>query len=86
MNKTDTNEFVFTLEDLVKRFNYLTEKQIRIGILNLINQKGIRVYEYGERNFSRTLYYTIDDKVSFKYLKILSKGGAKMKKKTTAGV
>jgi hypothetical protein len=89
MNSKNNNEefiFSFTLEDLQKWFKYLSEKQIRTGIGNLLNRNGVKRYEDGERNFSRTLNYIVNDKVFVKYLKVLSQGGRgiQMNKKTVA--
>jgi hypothetical protein len=87
MNSKDSNElFVFTIEDLQRWFKFLTEKQIRTGIGNLLNRNGVKLYDDGSRNFSRTLNYIVNDRVFVKYLKILSQGGRgiKMKKKAAA--
>jgi hypothetical protein len=85
MDKTDNEEFVFTLDGLGKRYRYLTEKQIRTGLSNLLNRKGIKLCENVERDFSRTLYYTINERVMVRYLKIMNSWRIKMNKKATAG-
>jgi hypothetical protein len=70
-------EYVFTVEDIKKRFAYFSEKQLRTGISKLLNQEAIKYYEQ-EKEFSRTLFYTVNNKIFVRYLKILNKRKAMM--------
>jgi hypothetical protein len=68
--KKTADEFIFTYEDVEKIFKYLSGKQVRIGINNLLDRGAIKLYEPDEKEFSRTLYYTVNDKKVVQYLKL----------------
>jgi hypothetical protein len=68
--KKTVDEFIFTYEDVQKIFTYLSGKRVRIGINNLLARGAIKPYEPEEREFSRTLYYTVNDKKVVQYLKL----------------
>jgi hypothetical protein len=74
------DRLAFTIEDLEKWFKYLTEKQIRTGVGNLLRNKGMEICETEKKEFSRVLHYMINDKVFMKYLKILTKQEARLKR------
>jgi hypothetical protein len=86
IRKTNKENIQFTMESIRKRLKYFTPKQLRTGVAHLLDRKGIKLCECGERDFSRTLYYTINEKVFVQYLKILNQERAKTNKKISAGI
>jgi hypothetical protein len=68
--KETMDEFTFTYEDVQKTFKYLSGKQVRVGINNLLGRGAIKLYEPEKKEFSRTLYYTVNDKKVGQYLKL----------------
>jgi hypothetical protein len=84
MSRSD-NEVVFTIENLEGWFSYFSRKQIRTGVENLLKKKVLKLKDPEEKEFVRTLHYTINEKQFVKYLKILNQGGVSMKKRAIAG-